>query len=112
MNIKFRCLRHCLVVAMNLSLAAGCTLQDRDTNKRAAGGLIATPTSHHSTHKGRYLGEKYKEHLNRLVERFIGNPRTTNLQFANNLASAGGIGFFTHSAVKVPDERFLEIVLG
>lgn len=112
MNIKFRCLRQCLVVAMNLSLAAGCTLQDRDTNKRAAGGLIATPTSHYSTHKARYLGEKYKEHLNRLVERFIGNPRTTNLQFANNLASAGGIGFFTHSAVKVPDERFLEIVLG
>src|SRR5918995_1143660 len=112
MDIKSRRLRLCLVMAMNLSLAAGCSLQDRDTNKRAAGGLIVTPTSHYSTQKARYLGEKYKEHLNRLVERLIGNPRTTNLQFANNLASAGGIGFFTHSAVKVPDERFLEIVLG
>lgn len=112
MHIKSRCLWQCLVVAMNLSLAAGCSLQDRDTSKLGASGLIATPTSHYSTQKARYLGEKYKEHLNRLVERFIGNPRTTNLQFANNLASAGGIGFFTHSAVKVPDERFLEIVLG
>jgi hypothetical protein len=112
MDIKSRRLRSCLVVAMNLSLAGGCTLQDRDTSKLAAARLIATPASHYSTQKARYLGEKYKEHLNRLVERFIANPKTTNLQFANNIASAGGIGFFTHSAVKVPDDRFLEIVLG
>src|SRR5918995_5216805 len=112
MDIKSRRLRLCLVMAMNLSLAGGCTLQYRDTSKLAAAGLIATPASHYSTQKARYLGEKYKGHLNRLVERFIANPKTTNLQFANNLASAGGIGFFTHSAVKIPDERFLEIVLG
>ncbi len=101
-----------LVVALNLSLTGGCALQDNDTSKFAAAALIATPASHYSTQKGRYLGEKYRDHLNRLVERVIANPKTTNLQFANNIASAGGVGFFTHSAVKVPDERFLEIVLG
>jgi SPOR domain len=97
---------------MNLLVAGGCMLQNSDTSKLAAAGLIATPVSHYSTQKARYLGEKYKDHLNRLVERLIANPKTTNLQFANNVASAGGIGFFTHSAVKVPDERFLEVVLG
>ncbi|MGH7817182.1 MAG: SPOR domain-containing protein, partial [Candidatus Binatia bacterium] len=40
------------------------------------------------------------------------NPKTAPLQFANNISSVGGIGFFTHSAAKSPDERFLEVVLG
>ena len=102
----------CLAVALKLSVTGGCALQDKYTSKFAATALIATPASHYSTQKGRYLGEKYREHLNRLVERVIANPKTTKLQFANNMASAGGIGFFTHSAVKIPDERFLEIVLG
>jgi hypothetical protein len=58
------------------------------------------------------LGGKYKENLDRLVDRIVRNPKTANLQFANNIASVGGIGFFTHSATKTPDERYLEVVLG
>ena len=102
----------CLVATINLLVAGGCTLQRKDASKLATAGLIATPVSNYSTQKARYLGERYREHLNRLVERLVANPKTTHLQFANNVASAGGIGFFTHSAVKVHDERFLEVVLG
>ena len=50
--------------------------------------------------------------LDRLVERIVRNPKTANLQFANNIASVGGIGFFTHSATTSVDERFLEIIMG
>ena len=39
------------------------------------------------------------------------SPKTASLQFANNISSVGGIGFFTHSATKTPDERYLEVVL-
>ena len=102
-----------LLVAAALLLTEGCTLQvDDGSRKLSPLGLIATPPSHYSTPKARYLGERYKENLNRLVAKIIQNPKTANLQFANNIASVGGIGFYTHSAVKVPDERFLEVVLG
>jgi hypothetical protein len=94
-------------------LASGCAIQDGDTKRQlSAAGLIATPPSNYSTQKARYLGEKYKEKLNRLIEMIIANPKTSKLQFANNLGSSGGMGFFTHSAVKAPDERFLEVVVG
>jgi hypothetical protein len=94
-------------------LASGCAIQEKDTKGQlSAAGLIATPPSHYSTQKARYLGEKYKAKLNRLIELIIANPKTAKLQFANNLGSSGGMGFFTHSAVKAPDERFLEVVLG
>jgi hypothetical protein len=83
-------------------------IQERDTKGQlSAAGLIATPPSNYSTHKARYLGEKYQNKLNRLIETIIANPKTSNLQFANNVGSPGGMGFFTHSAVKTPDERFL-----
>ncbi|MEX0804202.1 MAG: SPOR domain-containing protein [Candidatus Binatia bacterium] len=102
-----------LLVAAALLLTEGCTLQVDDASRKLSPfGLIATPPSHYSTPKGRYLGERYKENLNRLVAKIIQNPKTASLQFANNIASVGGIGFYTHSAVKVPDERFLEVVLG
>ncbi|HET8563730.1 MAG TPA: SPOR domain-containing protein [Candidatus Binatia bacterium] len=74
-------------------------------------GLITTPAAYYSTAKGKYLAEKYKENLERLVERIVRNPTTSKLQFANNIASVGGIGFFTHSATKSPDERYLEVIL-
>jgi hypothetical protein len=91
----------------------GCTIQDGDTKRQlSAASLIATPASHYSTQKARYLGEKYQEKLVRLIEMIMANPKTSKLQFANNLGSSGGMGFFTHSAVKFPDERFLEVVLG
>jgi hypothetical protein len=94
-------------------LVGGCTIQDGDTKRQlSAASLIATPPSHYSTPKARYLGEKYHGKLDRLIEMIIANPKTSKLQFANNLGSSGGMGFFTHSAVKATDERFLEVVLG
>lgn len=110
MQIKFGRLRLRLVLALTVWLVAGCALQDRGRNKYGAVGLIVTPASHYSTQKARNLGDKYRENLNLLVERLIASPNTRNLRLANNIASAGGIGFFTHSAVKIPDERYLEVV--
>ena len=75
-------------------------------------GLIVTPPSYYSTPKGRFLGAKYRENLDRLVERIVRNPTTAKLQFANNIASVGGVGFFSHGATKTPDERYLEVILG
>ena len=91
---------------------SGCgLLDDGATKKSSNSGLIATPVTYYSTSRARYLGAKYKENLDRLVERIVRNPKTANLQFANNIASVGGIGFFTHSATKTADERYLEVVL-
>lgn len=94
-------------------LVFGCALlSDEPSKKSPPFGFITTPPTYYSTAKARYLGEKYKANLDRLVERIVRNPKTANLQFANNIASVGGIGFFTHSAVKTPDERYLEVILG
>ncbi len=93
-------------------LASGCAfMSDSATKKPAPTGLIATPESYYSTAKARYLGSKYKDNLDRLTERIVRNSTTSPLQFANNISSVGGIGFFTHSATKTPDERYLEVVL-
>src|SRR5438552_3239130 len=89
----------------------GCSLMEESPKKTAPLGLIATPASYYSTQKARYLGGRYKENLDRLVDRIVRDPKTANLQFANNIASVGGIGFFTHSAATLPDERYLEVVL-
>ena len=113
MLLKVRGAWIALLWMMFAIVVSGCTIQDRDTKRQlSAGSLIATPASHYSTQKARYLGEKYQEKLDRLIEMIMANPKTSKLQFANNLGSAGGMGFFTHSAVKFPDERFLEVVLG
>jgi hypothetical protein len=94
-------------------LVGGCTIHEGDTKPPlSAARLIATPPSHYSTQRARYLGEKYQERLEHLIEMITSNPKTSKLQFANSLGSSGGMGFFTHSAVKTPDERFLEVVLG
>ncbi|MEA2657767.1 MAG: DedD protein [Candidatus Binatota bacterium] len=93
-------------------LVGGCALLDDNTPKKiSTAGLISTPASYYSTAKARYLGTKYKENLDRLIERIVRDPKTTSLQFANNISSVGGIGFFTHSAAQSPDERYLEVVL-
>ena len=105
----------CVVILsmMCTILLGGCTIRGGDTQRQlSAARLIATPPSHYSTSKARYLGEKYQAKLDRLIEMIIANPKTSKLQFANNLGSSGGMGFFTHSAVKAPDERFLEVVVG
>jgi DedD protein len=93
-------------------LSAGCALfDDLAPRKPESKGLIATPPAYYSTAKARYLGARFKDNLDRLVERITRNPKTATLQFANNISSVGGIGFFTHSAAKSADERFLEVVL-
>ena len=99
------------LLILTLSLT-GCALFDETTPKKPeATGLIATPPSYYSTAKARYLGTRYKDNLDRLVERITRNPKTASLQFANNISSVGGVGFFTHSATRTPDERYLEVVL-
>jgi len=93
-------------------LAIGCVLFDDNAPKKPVTiGLIATPPSYYSTAKARYLGGKYKENLDRMIEQIVRNTKTSTLQFANNISSVGGIGFFTHSAAKTADERYLEVVL-
>jgi len=101
------------VVFLSLSwLVAGCTTVDTGgVKKPAPSGLISTPVSYYSTAKAKYLATKYKENLDRIIEQIVRNPKTAPLQFANNIASVGGIGFFTHSATKTADERYLEVVL-
>jgi cell division protein FtsN len=91
---------------------AGCATVEENPKKNMQLGLITTPPTYYTTQRARYLGEKYKSNLDRLVERIVRNPKTANLQFANNIASVGGIGFFTHSATSSVDERFLEIIMG
>jgi hypothetical protein len=98
-----------LVIAVEL---AGCATVEENPKKNAQLGLITTPPTYYTTQRARYLGEKYKANLDRLVERIVRNPKTANLQFANNIASVGGIGFFTHSATNSVDERYLEIIMG
>jgi cell division protein FtsN len=107
-------LRQCfnsLFVTIALALVS-CAIIDENPKKNPQLGLITTPPTYYTTQKARYLGEKYKNNLDRLVERIVSNSKTANLQFANNIASVGGIGFFTHSATSSVDERFLEIIIG
>jgi hypothetical protein len=94
-------------------LINGCAMfDDTGAKKPASNGLISTPPSYYSTPKAKYLGTRYKDNLDRMVERIVRNAKTAPLQFANNISSVGGIGFFTHSAAKSADERYLEVVLG
>jgi DedD protein len=100
-----------LVLLSQLALGGCALLDDSAPRKPESTGLIATPPGYYSTSKARYLGTKYKENLDRIVERITRNSKTASLQFANNISSVGGIGFFTHSATKSGDERYLEVVL-
>ena len=100
-----------LILSSTILFGACALFDDSATKKPSNSGLIATPVSYYSTSRARYLGAKYKDNLDRLVERIVRNSKTANLQFANNISSVGGIGFFTHSATKTADERYLEVVL-
>ena len=100
-----------LLLSMTLLLGACGLLDDSASKKPSRTGLIATPVTYYSTSRARYLGTKYKDNVDRLVERIVRNSKTSSLQFANNISSVGGIGFFTHSATKTADERYLEVVL-
>ena len=110
MIVRHRYLNALLVLCF--IVVAGCGTVDQIPKKSPHLGLIATPTTYYSTQKAKYLGQKYKSNLDRMVERIVRNPKTANLQFANNIASTGGIGFFTHSVTSSVDERFLEVVMG
>ena len=104
--------RICFIFLVLPGLISGCALMDDGASKKpATSGFTATPASYYSTSKAKYLGTKYKDNLDRIVERIVRSPKTASLQFANNISSVGGIGFFTHSATKTPDERYLEVVL-
>jgi hypothetical protein len=100
-----------LLLPMMLLVGACGLLDDSASKKPSRTGLIATPVTYYSTSRARYLGSKYKDNVDRLVERIVRNSKTSALQFANNISSVGGIGFFTHSATKKADERYLEVVL-
>ena len=100
-----------LLLPMTLLVGACGLLDDSASKKPSRTGLIATPVTYYSTSRARYLGSKYKDNVDRLVERIVRNSKTSGLQFANNISSVGGIGFFTHSATKTADERYLEVVL-
>src|SRR5215510_1024070 len=101
-----------IALAIVTLVCSACAMFDDNAPKKPpAQGLIATPPSYYSTAKAKYLAGKYKENLDRMVERIVRNPKTSSLQFANNISSVGGIGFYTHSATKIPDERYLEVVL-
>ncbi len=100
-----------LLLPIMLLVGACGLLDDSASKKPSRTGLIATPVTYYSTSRARYLGSKYKDNVDRLVERIVRNSKTSALQFANNISSVGGIGFFTHSATKKPDERYLEVVL-
>jgi cell division protein FtsN len=97
---------------ISLFLVLGCGVTEIPPPKTAPQSLITTPASYYSTPRARYLGGKYKDNLDRLVNRISRNPKTSKLQLANNISGIGGIGFFTHSAAKTPDERYLEVILG
>ena len=105
--------QHLKILFITIAVAlAGCATVEESPKKNGQLGLITTPPTYYTTQKARYLGEKYKNNLDRLVERIVSNQKTAKLQFANNIASVGGIGFFTHSATSSVDERFLEIIMG
>ena len=105
--------RHLKILFIMIAVAlVGCAAVEESPKKNGQLGLITTPPTYYTTQKARYLGEKYKNNLDRLVERIVSNQKTAKLQFANNIASVGGIGFFTHSATNSVDERFLEIIMG
>lgn len=66
-------------------------------------------TPYYSTQKARALGESYSENLDLLLERVTQSP-IGQMQFANAIVSLS-LGFFTHSASRPPDERYLEAIL-
>jgi cell division protein FtsN len=109
--MRLKCLLMKATMTTLSFLVIGCATSEQNATKTAPIGFITTPASYYTSAKARYLGTKYKENLDRLAERIVRNPKTAGLQFANNIASVGGIGFFTHSAASTADERFLEVIV-
>src|SRR5262245_48674908 len=103
-------------VLLSLFTFLGCSAAKPQKNAPPAveGGISLTPPAHYttyySTQKARALGESYNENLDRLVERIAQSP-IGQMQFSNPIVSLS-LGFFTHSASRPPDERYLEVILG
>jgi hypothetical protein len=97
-------------------IITGCAaVDDRNPEERGsktvASSFIVTPPSYYSTEKARNLGTSYQKNLEHLVRKIRENDITGSLRLANNVDTLGGIGFFTHSANRVPDGRYLEVVV-
>jgi len=92
-----------LCAALVCLAVSACAGVEKSKTGNGSGTLITTPASYYSTPKARMLGQRYQANLDRIIERVARNPKTSGLQFSNNIASVGGIGFFTHAAASVPD---------
>lgn len=103
-------------VFLSLVTFLGCSTAKPQGNTSPAveAGLSLTPPTHYtayySTQKARALGESYNENLDRLLGRLTQSP-IGKMQFSNAIVSLS-LGFFTHSASRPPDERYLEVILG
>ncbi len=103
-------------VFLSLVTFLGCSTAKPQGNTSPAveAGLSLTPpvhyTPYYSTRKARALGESYNENLDRLLEHLTQSP-IGKMQFSNAIVSLS-LGFFTHSASRPPDERYLEVILG
>ena len=99
-----------------VSAFLGCSAAKPQGNAPPAveAGISLTPPAHYttyySTQKARSLGESYSENLDLLLERLTQSP-IGQMQFSNAIVSLS-LGFFTHSASRPPDERYLEVILG
>ena len=95
-------------------LSCSATKPQNNTPPVVEAGISLTPPAHYttyySTQKARALGESYNENLDRLLERLTQSP-IGKMQFSNAIVSLS-LGFFTHSASRPPDERYLEVILG
>jgi len=73
--------------------------------------FVVAPLSVYSTVKARNLAQLYEDNLASMVARVEAHPVARTLKIQNNIETAGGIGFFTHSASQPPDQRYLELAV-
>lgn len=99
-----------LLVVGSVGALLGCVPVATDVPKTSKHEFIVTPLSYYTTHKAKELGTRYAENLDDLMTRVQESSLAQELQFANNIQSPGGIGFFTHSETHLADDRYLQMV--
>ena len=99
----------CSLIA-GLSKGEFSAVAEESRGKDPSGDLLI-PIANYSTEKGKYLGERYNRNLEHLLAQIVQDRVTRSLQFADTTLSIKSIGFFTHSASKSLDERYLEVIL-
>ncbi len=99
----------CSLIA-GLSKGEFAAVAEESRGKDPSGDLLI-PVANYSTEKGKYLGERYNRNLEHLLAQIVQDRVTRSLQFADTTLSIKSIGFFTHSASKSLDERYLEVIL-